>query len=86
MKLMEALAQLTGELDEENQRSTREITLVLSRHGLIVRGRRNINFMQYICHMVIAADQLDQAIFPEIMIKETITKVRESLTFPEDKS
>lgn len=84
MSILESLCRLVGELEDE--KGPRQITLKLHRDGLEVLGTRNQTFMTYECRILIPRINLDYSHDPEGIIVDTIRRVRESLTFPEDRS
>lgn len=86
MTLLESLCRLVGELDDDNETKPRRITLVLAREGIVVNGIRNQSFMTYTSRRVVSLTDLETAHDPEGLVVENIRVVRQSLTFPEDRT
>jgi len=86
MSILESLCRLVGDLNDENKVSPRHIRLELSPQGVAVQGDRTSGFMRYTSRIVLPYADLDRTHDPEGIIVDAIRKVRESLTFPEDRT
>ena len=86
MSILETLCRLTGELDDGNRMRHLKIRLELSPQGIAVQGDIHNGFFTRTSRLVLPYVELDHAGDAEGMIVDTIRRVRESLTLPEDRA